>query len=92
MDEPSETPEPAGLSKDQEALEQSMAEQTEEPAEVLKNILSTTAPPPASAAEKHTELEDKIVRECVKEFTRGGMYFAYTFGLWLCALQILRRN
>lgn len=51
-----------------------------DPSQVLDSILASTAPPPPTVEQKHTELEDKIVRECVREFTRGGMYFAYSFG------------
>lgn len=47
---------------------------------VISSIIAATAPPPASAEEQKSELENKIVRECVKEFTKGGMYFAYNFG------------
>jgi hypothetical protein len=50
------------------------------PSEVLGSILTATAPQPETAEERKSELEDKIVRECVKEFTKGGMYFAYNFG------------
>jgi hypothetical protein len=50
------------------------------PSEILSTILNTTAPPPPTAEERKSELEDKIVRETVKEFTKGGMYFAYNFG------------
>lgn len=50
------------------------------PAEILDTILSASASPPESTEQKNSELEDKIIRECVNQFTRGGMYFAYTFG------------
>ncbi|KAJ8078947.1 hypothetical protein PM082_013231 [Marasmius tenuissimus] len=53
----------------------------EEPRQVLENILSSTAPPPETTEEKHTELETKIVRECIREFVKGGMYFAYHFDI-----------
>ncbi|KAG5645592.1 hypothetical protein DXG03_005730 [Asterophora parasitica] len=66
---------------DRESLDKVIEEGKEEPAVVLDSILAATAPPPASAAEQHSELEDKIVRECVREFTRGGMYFAYNFDI-----------
>ncbi|KAF7974824.1 hypothetical protein HWV62_11181 [Athelia sp. TMB] len=46
----------------------------------ISSILAETAPPPKSAEEQKSELETKIVREVVKEFTKGGMYFAYHFG------------
>ncbi|KAL1944714.1 hypothetical protein VTO73DRAFT_3144 [Trametes versicolor] len=49
--------------------------------EVLEAIVSSAAPAPQTMEEKHSELEDKIVRECIREFTRGGMYFAYTFDM-----------
>ncbi|KIM79647.1 hypothetical protein PILCRDRAFT_823187 [Piloderma croceum F 1598] len=51
------------------------------PSEILSTILNTTAPPPPTAEERKSELEDKIVRETVKEFTKGGMYFAYNFDI-----------
>ncbi|KAL0565241.1 hypothetical protein V5O48_016787 [Marasmius crinis-equi] len=53
----------------------------EEPRQVLEDILSNTAPPPETTEEKHTELETKIVRECIREFVKGGMYFAYHFDI-----------
>ena len=49
----------------------------EEPEEVLDSIL---APTPATSEERHSQLEEKIVKECIREYTKGGMYFAYTFG------------
>ncbi|KAI0664663.1 SacI homology domain-containing protein [Cubamyces menziesii] len=54
---------------------------SKDPEEVLETIVSSAAPPPQTIEEKHTELENKIVRECIREFTRGGMYFAYTFDI-----------
>ncbi|KAI0636699.1 SacI homology domain-containing protein [Trametes polyzona] len=56
-------------------------DESKEPEEVLETIVSSAAPPPQTIEERHTELEDKIVRECIREFTRGGMYFAYTFDI-----------
>ncbi|KAF9265526.1 hypothetical protein L218DRAFT_957123 [Marasmius fiardii PR-910] len=53
----------------------------EEPREILENILSTTAPPPETTEEKHTEIETKVVREVIREFMKGGMYFAYHFDI-----------
>ncbi|KAG7092615.1 hypothetical protein E1B28_008958 [Marasmius oreades] len=53
----------------------------EEPRQVLEDILSTTAPPPESTEEKHTEIETKVVREVIREFVKGGMYFAYHFDI-----------
>ncbi|KAF5389930.1 hypothetical protein D9757_003649 [Collybiopsis confluens] len=50
------------------------------PDEVIDSILSATAPPPDTAEEKHSELEDKILRECIREFSKG-MFYAYTFDL-----------
>lgn len=71
------------LSIEQQVLENHMEEKARAPAAVLEDILAKTAPPPESTEEKHSELEEKIVRECIKEFTRGGMYFAYTFGMYM---------
>ena len=63
------------------SLDHIIREGSQEPSEVLGEIISTAAPPPATIEEKHNELEDKIVRDCVREFTRGVMFFAYTFGM-----------
>jgi hypothetical protein len=52
----------------------------QEAAEVLRDIIATTAPAPTTQEETHHQLEAKIVRETIKEFTKGGMYFAYSFG------------
>ena len=30
--------------------------------------------------EKHSQLDVKIVKECLREFSKGGMYFSYDFG------------
>lgn len=80
VDGPVTIPEPLTLTEEQESLDKIMEDGNKEPAVVLDSILAATAPPPASAEERHSELEDKILRECVREFTKGGMYFAYNFG------------
>ncbi|KAK0483841.1 SacI homology domain-containing protein [Armillaria novae-zelandiae] len=49
-----------------------------DPEEVLASIV---APEPISPEERHSELERKVIRECVKEFTKGGMFFAYNFDI-----------
>jgi hypothetical protein len=51
-----------------------------EPQEVLSRIIETAAPPPTTIREKYTELETKILRQIIKEFAKGEMYFAYDFG------------
>ncbi|KAF7338181.1 hypothetical protein MVEN_02043000 [Mycena venus] len=53
----------------------------QEPATVLNTVIETLAPAPVSPEEQHSELEDKIVKEVIREFTKGGMYFAYTFDI-----------
>lgn len=70
----------ASASTDPAELDSLVEESEKEPSVILGNILAATAPPPATTEEKHSELEVKIVRECVREFTKGGMYFAYNFG------------
>lgn len=52
----------------------------EGPAEAIKTIVNSTAPPPVTTEQRHSELEDKVVRECIRQFAKGGMYFSYTFG------------
>ncbi|KAJ3500497.1 hypothetical protein NLJ89_g9770 [Agrocybe chaxingu] len=70
--------EPMSLNEEQEVLDKLMKE---EPAEVIESILASTAPPPATVEERHSELEIKVVRECIREFSKGGMYFAYAFDI-----------
>ncbi|KAI0054006.1 hypothetical protein FA95DRAFT_1551790 [Auriscalpium vulgare] len=56
-------------------------EGAEEPHVVLNGILSATAPPPETLEEKTSELEEKILRQTVKDFSKGEMYFAYNFDI-----------
>jgi hypothetical protein len=51
-----------------------------EPHEVLNRIVETAAPTPMTITDKYAELEAKILRQTVKEFAKGEMYFAYDFG------------
>jgi phosphatidylinositol 4-phosphatase len=64
----------------EEELDRMVREEQGVPAEVLDGLLETTAPAPATSEAKHNEMEDRIVKECIREFTKGGMYFAYNFG------------
>ena len=52
-----------------------------EPGEVLDTIITSAAPPPRTIEERHSELEEKVVKETIRQFTRGGMYFSYGFGM-----------
>ncbi|KAI0273575.1 SacI homology domain-containing protein [Gloeopeniophorella convolvens] len=52
-----------------------------EPQRVLTEILETTAPTPTTIEEKHSELEAKILRQMVKEFAKGEMFFAHDFDI-----------
>lgn len=74
------TPPPQSAAQEQEVLDKIIQEAKEEPGEVIETILATTAPAPATAEEQHSELENKVIRECIREFTKGGMYFSYAFG------------
>ncbi|KAJ3576644.1 hypothetical protein NP233_g298 [Leucocoprinus birnbaumii] len=64
-----------------ETLDKVIQEARDKPTEVISTILATTAPPPATIEQKHNELEGKVIRECIREFTKGDMYFSYTFDL-----------
>lgn len=67
--------------EERESLDHIIDGGEQEPAEVLNDILETTAPPPTTLDEKHSELEEKILREVVKEYGKGEMYFAYNFDI-----------
>lgn len=49
------------------------------PDKVIDSIIATTAPPPDSSEERNSELEERILRGCLREFTKGDMYFALHF-------------
>lgn len=75
-------PEPMSLIEEQAVLDSIMTSEGRnkpEPAEVMDHILAT-APAPATVEERHSELETRVVRETIREFTKGGMYFAHNFG------------
>ncbi|TCD64143.1 hypothetical protein EIP91_004492 [Steccherinum ochraceum] len=76
-----ETDERAGALEAPVSLDDIIQDGSHEPAEVIEEILSATAPAPSTIEEKHNELEDKIIRDCVREYTRGVMFFAYTFDI-----------
>lgn len=68
---------PPALPLDMDSI---VKDESKGPEEVIESIVASAAPAPQTIEEKHSELEEKIVRECIREFTRGGMYFAYSFG------------
>jgi hypothetical protein len=75
-------PEPMTLTEEQEAFDRLTNGGRKQPAEVIESIVASTAPPPATTEERHSQLETKAIRECVREFTKGGMYFAHRFGIF----------
>lgn len=50
-----------------------------EPSEVLDTLLLNAVQTPTTTEQKNSELEEKVVRECVHQFSKG-MYFSYHFG------------
>ena len=48
--------------------------------EVLDAVIADAAPPPATTEQQHSQLDTKIVREVIREYTKGGMYFSYAWG------------
>lgn len=52
------------------------------PSEALQNILNKTSPTPPTIEERQSELDEKILKECIREYTKGGMFFAYNFGMF----------
>ncbi|KAJ7219415.1 SacI homology domain-containing protein [Mycena pura] len=75
------TPAASEYPAESESLDHIIEQGAHEPAAVISNLIETLAPVPATAEEQHSELEDKIVKECIREFTKGGMYFSYTFDI-----------
>ncbi|KAG8862018.1 hypothetical protein FRB96_002461 [Tulasnella sp. 330] len=56
------------------------AEDSAEREEALDNLLSD-APAPVTAEDKRTQIEAKIVREVVREFSRGIFFYSYDFDI-----------
>ena len=54
-----------------------------EAGEVISSIIAATAPAPNSSEQRYTELEERILRECIREFTKGDMYFSLRFGVFM---------
>ncbi|CAG8693425.1 14293_t:CDS:2, partial [Acaulospora colombiana] len=51
-----------------------------EPERAIDDIITAAAAPePHSAEQKNLVLEDKIMKEIIRQFIKGGMYFSYTF-------------
>jgi hypothetical protein len=88
---PTDITEPAQPPAAQATPENDLDDVMEEkhPAVVLNSILTETAPEPISEEEKYTQLEAKVVKECIREFTKGGMYFAYNFGKLIGVDEVL---
>lgn len=51
------------------------------PDKVISSIIAATAPPPDNSEERNSELEERILRGCLREFTKGDMYFALHFDI-----------
>ncbi|PPQ63259.1 hypothetical protein CVT24_006784 [Panaeolus cyanescens] len=73
--------EPLTPKEEGEVLDKLMNDKREQSGEVIETILASTAPPPPTVEEKHSELEVKVVREIIREYTKGGMFFAHTFDI-----------
>lgn len=73
--------EPTSLNEERQVLDKLMEEAKEQPTEVIETILASTAPAPVTVEEKNSEVEAKIIKECIRELSKGSMYFAYNFGM-----------
>jgi hypothetical protein len=60
-------------------------------AQAIDDIVAAGAPEPQSDEERYRTMEEKVLREWVRQYTKGGMYFSYTFGscLFLCWFSLL---
>ncbi len=55
----------------------------DEPEAVVQEILDSAAPAPSSEGERQRELDWKVLKNIIREFTKGQMYFAYDFGAFV---------
>lgn len=63
-----------------ESIRDKLDELEEEPSDVLQEIMRASSPEPETLEEKQNALDQKILKTCIREFTKGSMYFAYNFG------------
>ncbi|KAI5121013.1 hypothetical protein M0805_005959 [Coniferiporia weirii] len=52
-----------------------------QPSEVMQELTQDTSPTPANANEQQNDLDEKVLKECIKIFTKGEMYFSYNFDM-----------
>lgn len=76
----SEVESPSDAEEEAQPLDSLIHEGMPEPRQVLSQIVKSAAPPPPTIEEKYSELEAKILRQTIKEYAKGEMYFAYNFG------------
>ena len=69
-----------GEKTSRETIESKVDDPMETPADILQEIIHATSPEPETMEEKHNALDEKILKTCIREFTKGSMYFAYNFG------------
>ncbi|KAL1677413.1 SacI homology domain-containing protein [Schizophyllum commune] len=65
---------------------QSTAQEDNANVEEVNEILAAATPAaePVNVEERNSQLDDKIVKECIREFTKGDMYLAYNFDITRC--------
>ncbi|KIL00905.1 hypothetical protein PAXRUDRAFT_128798 [Paxillus rubicundulus Ve08.2h10] len=71
----------AGFAEGRQSLDSIVQRAQGEPVAVIDTITAATAPASEPIEERHSELEDRVVRECIREYVKGCMYFAYHFDL-----------
>ncbi|KAI9466155.1 SacI homology domain-containing protein [Lactarius psammicola] len=77
----SEGESPSDAEEEDQPLDALIHEGMPEPQQVLSEIIKTAAPPPPTIEEKYSELEAKILRQTVKEYAKGEMYYAHDFDI-----------
>ncbi|KIM25985.1 hypothetical protein M408DRAFT_330774 [Serendipita vermifera MAFF 305830] len=51
------------------------------PNQAIEDIVTAAVPEPRTSEERYQAVELKVLKEIVRQFTKGGMYFSYTFDL-----------
>lgn len=68
-----------GSTDERTSIDALLKEGDKKPEEILDAIVEAHSPAPMTVDQKNSELEEKIIREVMHQFSRG-MYFAYRFG------------
>ncbi|KDQ60929.1 hypothetical protein JAAARDRAFT_124474 [Jaapia argillacea MUCL 33604] len=77
---PATASETSSLSDERVSVDTATEQESGDPGEAIDSVLAIDQAP-GTVEEKHSQLDERVVRECMREFSKGSMYFAYNFDI-----------